>query len=275
MKQLNILDKIKESKKYISSKTKINPKIAIVCGSGLGNIKKIIKQEKIIPYSKIPYFKESTVEGHIGELISGKINSKDVFLLNGRLHYYEGYTMQEISYPIRVMKSLGVKTLIITCAVGAINKKYNIGDIVIIKDHINFIFNNPLIGKHYNVFGVRFPDMTDLYNENIRKKVVQIAKENKIKCYEGIYFAVSGPSYETPAEIFAYRNLGADVVGMSLVAESIVAKQMGMDILALAYISNKASGISKKILAHNEVLSAGKEAAKSIEKIINDFIKEF
>jgi purine-nucleoside phosphorylase len=275
MKQLNILDKIKKSKKYIASKIKTCPKVAIICGSGLSNIKNAIKQEITIPYSKIPYFKESTVEGHIGELVVGKLNHKDIFLLNGRVHYYEGYTMQEISYPIRVMESLGVQTLIITCAVGATNKKYNIGDIVIIKDHINFIFNNPLIGKHYNEFGARFPDMTNLYNQNIRKQVLQIAKKNKIKCYEGIYFAVRGPSYETPAEIFAYRSLGADVVGMSLVAESIVAKQMGMNILALTYISNKASGISKKILEHEEVLNSGKKATKSIEKIISVFLKEF
>ncbi len=275
MKRLSILDKIKESKKYIDSKIKVSPKTAIICGSGLSNIKNTIKQEITIPYSKIPYFKESTVPGHIGELVVGKLNSKDIFLLNGRLHYYEGYTMQEISYPIRVMKFLGVQTLIITCAVGAINEKYNVGDIVIIKDHINFIFNNPLIGKHYNDFGARFPDMTNLYDENIRKHILKIAKKNKIKSYEGIYFAVSGPSYETPAEIFAYRRLGADVVGMSLVAESMVAKQMGMNILALTYISNKASGISKKILEHEEVLNSGEKATKSIEKIISAFLKEF
>ena len=150
MKEKNILEKIKNSIRYINKKIKINPKVAIICGSGLSNIKNIIKQKYNIPYSEIPNFKQSTVEGHNGQLIFGKLNSTDVVLMSGRLHYYEGYTMQDITYPVRVMKFLGVDSLIITCAVGAINKKYNVGDIVVIKDHINFMCNNSLIGKHYN-----------------------------------------------------------------------------------------------------------------------------
>lgn len=275
MNKLNILDKIEKSKKYIKSKIKSCPKIAIICGSGLSNIKETIKQEITISYSKIPYFKESTVEGHIGELVVGKLESKDVFLLNGRVHYYEGYTMQDVSYPIRVLKELGVENLIITCAVGAVNKKYELGDIVVIKDHINFTANNPLIGKNYKEFGARFPDMTNVYDEKFRKKALQIAVKNKIKAYDGIYFAVSGPSYETPAEICAYRKLGADVIGMSLITESIVAKQMEMNILALTYVSNKASGIAERVLMHKEVLVAGKKSAGLIEKIISNFVKDF
>lgn len=275
MIEKNITDKIKESTKYVQNKIKTKPQIAIICGSGLSNIKDIIEVEKIIPYSKIPYFKQSTVEGHVGELVIGKINSVNVILLNGRVHYYEGYTMQEISYPIRIMKSLGVEKIIITCAVGAINKKYELGDIVVIKDHINLMSNNPLIGKHYNEFGDRFPDMTNIYNKNIRKSVIKFAKKNKINIQEGTYFAVSGPSYETPAEICAYRKLGGDVVGMSLVPESIVANQMNMKILAMTYVSNKASGLSKNNLTHKEVLDAGKKSAISIEKIIKNIVKEF
>ena len=274
MKEKNILEKIKESKKYIKGKIKLNPKTAIICGSGLSNIKDTIKQETVIPYSKIPYFKQSTVEGHTGELVIGKLNSKDVMLMNGRFHYYEGYSMQEISYPIRVMKSLGIENLIITCAVGAINKKYNVGDIVVIKDHINFMCDNPLIGKHYDEFGKRFPDMTNIYNKNIIKQMLKIAKNNKIKIHEGVYFAVSGPSYETPAEINSYKKLGGDVVGMSLVPESIVANQMNMKVTALTYISNKASGLTKKSLTHSEVLQTGKTAAVAMEKIIKNIVKE-
>lgn len=275
MKEKDILQKIKESKKYIESKSKISPKTAIICGSGLSNIKDIIEQQKIIPYSKIPYFKQSTVEGHAGELVLGKIKSADVALLNGRVHYYEGYTMQDISYPVRVMKSLGVENIIITCAVGAINRKYNMGDIVVIKDHINFMCDNPLIGKHYSMFGDRFPDMTNIYDKNIIKQILKSAEKNKIKIHEGIYFAVSGPSYETPAEINAYGKLGGDVVGMSLVPESIVANQMNMKVTALTYVSNKASGLSKNSLTHKEVLLAGKKAAIAIEKILKNFVKEF
>ena len=274
MKEKDILERIRESIKHIRKKIKSNPKVAIICGSGLSNIKNIIKQEKIIPYSQIPYFKQSTVEGHNGQLVFGKLNSIDIMLMNGRLHYYEGYSMQEITYPIRVMKSLGVENLIITCAVGAINQKYNVGDIVVIKDHINFMCNNPLIGKHYNEFGCRFPDMTDIYNKDVRKQILKIAKTNKIKIREGVYFAVAGPSYETPAEINAYRKLGGDVVGMSLVPESIVANQMKIKTTALTYVSNKASGISKNSLTHKEVLQEGKKAAITIEKIITNFVKE-
>ena len=275
MKEKDILERIKESTKYVNKKIKANPKIAVICGSGLSNITEIIKQEKIIPYLEIPYFKQSTVEGHNGQFIFGKFNSTDILLMSGRLHYYEGYTMQEITYPIRVMKSLGVEFLIITCAVGAINPKYNPGDIVVIKDHINFMCNNPLIGKHYNEFGNRFPDMTNIYNKDIRKQILKIARNNKIKAHEGIYFAVSGPSYETPAEINAYRKLGGDVVGMSLVPESIVANQMNIKVIALTYVSNKGSGLSNKSLTHSEVLQIGKKSAISIEKIIKSFVKEF
>jgi len=268
-----LTDKIKESRKYIKNRLKFCPKTALIVGSGLSNIKHTLKDQISIPYSQIPNFKTSTVEGHIGELVIGKMNNVDVFLLNGRIHYYEGYTMQEVSYPVRVMKSLGVENLVITCAVGAVNKRYKPGDVVVIKDHINFSGSNPLIGKHFKEFGARFPDMTEIYDKSFRSFVIKTAKNKKIKLYEGIYFAVSGPSYETPAEISAYSKLGADVVGMSLVGESIVAKQVGMKILALTYVSNKASGLSKNILSHKEVLEAGEKASVSIEKIVKDFVR--
>ena len=274
MNNKTIIGKIKESKKYIEKRIKNYPTVALIIGSGLSNIKNTLKDQISISYSQIPHFKISTVEGHAGELICGKMNGIYVFLFNGRVHYYEGYTMQEISYPIRVIKSLGVENLIITCAVGSINKKYNLGDIVVIKDHVNFMGNNPLIGKHYKEFGDRFPDMTNVYDKNEINKITKIAKRNKINIQKGVYFAVSGPSYETPAEINAYRKLGGDVVGMSLVPETIVANQMKMKVSALTYVSNKASGISKKSLTHKEVLEAGKKAAVAIEKIITSFVKE-
>ena len=275
MNNKTIIGKIEESKKYIRKRIKNHPTVALIVGSGLSNIKNALKDQISISYSKIPHFKISTVEGHVGELVYGKMNGVDVFLFNGRVHYYEGYNMQEISYPIRVIKSLGVEKLIITCAVGSMNKKYNLGDIVVIKDHINLMGNNPLIGKHYREFGNRFPDMTNVYDKSEINKISKIAKSNKINIQKGVYFAVSGPSYETPAEINAYRKLGGDVVGMSLVPEAIVANQMKMKVAALTYVSNKASGISKKSLTHEEVLRAGKKAAVSMEKIITDFIKEF
>lgn len=269
-----MLKKIEESKNYILNKIKIYPKIAIIGGSGLSNIKNSITEQTIIPYSDIPYFKNSTVQGHKGELIVGKLNNIEVFFFNGRVHYYEGYTMHEISYPIRVIKSLGVENLIITCAVGAINKNYNPGDIVLIKDHINFMGDNPLIGTHYTEFGERFPDMSNIYNEDLRKKIKDIAEKENIKIQEGIYFAVSGPSYETSAEVSAFAKLGGDVVGMSLVPESIPACQMGMKVIAITYVSNKASGLSDEKLSHEEVLAIGKNTSIKMETIIRQFVQQ-
>lgn len=263
-----LLNKLQKTTKFIKNKIKTTPKIAIILGSGLSNIQNQLKNSIVIPYGKIPYFKESTVEGHNGQLIFGKLNKTDVMLMSGRLHFYEGYTMQDITYPIRLMKCLGIEYLIITCAVGSLNKKYNVGDVVMIKDHINFL-GNPLIGKHYNQFGNRFPDSSNIYDKNLRKTVKQISIKNKIKVHEGVYFAVTGPSYETPSEVKAFQKLGGDVVGMSLVPESITASQMDIKILALTYVSNKAAGISSKILTHNEVLSLGKKASVCLEKIIS------
>ena len=266
-----LLKQLQKTKSFIRKKIKTNPKIAVILGSGLSNIQNQLENSISISYGKIPYFKQSTVEGHNGQLIFGKLNSTDIMLMSGRLHYYEGYTMQDISYPIRLMKCLGIEYLIITCAVGALNKKYNVGDIVAIKDHINFL-GNPLIGKHYNQFGNRFPDSSNIYDNKLIKIAKQISVKNKIKFHEGIYFAVTGPSYETPSEVKAFQKLGGDVVGMSLVPESITASQMNIKVLALTYVSNKAAGVSPEKLSHNEVLSLGKKASVSLEKIITAVI---
>jgi len=264
-----LLKQLQETKKFIDKKIKTKPKIAVILGSGLSNIQNKLKDSISIPYGKIPHFKQSTVEGHNGQLVFGKLNKTDIMLMSGRLHYYEGYCMQDIIYPVRLMKFLGIETLIITCAVGALNKKYNVGDIVMIKDHINFL-GNPLIGKHYSIFGNRFPDSSNIYDQTLRKTVKQISIKNKIKIHEGIYFAVTGPSYETPSEVKAFIKLGGDVVGMSLVPESITASQEGIKTVALTYVSNKATGISKKQLSHSEVLALGKKASISLEKTISE-----
>ena len=274
MKKDNILLKLKKTKNFFLKKKITVPDVIIISGSGLSDIKLNIKSQKTFLYKNIPYFKQPTAQGHAGELVIGKISNKNVWLFNGRLHYYEGYDMQDIIYPIRFIKYFGVENLIITCAVGAINKKYNVGDIIAIKDHINFMFNNPLIGENKNIFGERFPDLANTYNSNLRKLATNAAKKNKIKIHEGVYLATSGPSYETAAEISAFSKLGADVVGMSLVPEAITAKHMNMKILALAYISNKASGLSKTKLNHKEVLELGKKNSLSVSKIISQVIKD-
>ena len=263
-----LLKQLQQTKTFIKNKVKINPKIAIILGSGLSDIENQIKNSISIPYGKIPHFKQSTVEGHNGKLVFGKLNSTDILLMSGRLHYYEGYSMQDIIYPIRLMKFLGIEYLIITCAVGALNKNYSIGDIVVIKDHINFLCN-PLVGKHYDQFGDRFPDSSNVYDKVLRKFVKQISIDKKVRTHEGVYFAVSGPSYETPSEVKAFQKLGGDVIGMSLVPEAIAASQMNMRVLALTYISNKAAGISSKKLFHDEVLMLGKKASVCLKEIIS------
>jgi purine-nucleoside phosphorylase len=271
----DIISQLKKTKSYIIKNVKTKPKLAVITGSGLSEIKNLIKNQKTIAYSKIPYFKQTTIAGHKGELVFGKIDNTDVVLLNGRFHYYEGNTMQDITYPVRVLKELGINTIIITCAVGAINKKYSVGDIVVIKDHINFMVDNPLIGKHFEYFGERFPDISNVYDTNLINKIKKIAGANKIKLQTGVYFAVKGPSYETASEISVFRNLGADVVGMSLVPEVIVAGQMKMKVLALAYVSNKTAGcVSKKSITHKEVLDIGKKTGVKMANLIKNIIKD-
>ncbi|MDD5020957.1 MAG: purine-nucleoside phosphorylase [Endomicrobiaceae bacterium] len=274
MKNSDIISQLKKTKSYILKNIKTKPKIAIITGSGLSDIKDLIKNQKIIAYSKIPYFKQTTIAGHKGELVVGKIDNTDVVLLNGRFHYYEGHTMQDITYPVRLLKELGINTIIITCAVGAINKKYSVGDIVAIKDHINFMVDNPLIGKHFKCFGERFPDISNVYDTNLINKIKKIAKSNKIKLQTSVYFAVKGPSYETASEISVFGSLGADVVGMSLVPEVIVAGQMKMKVLALAYISNKTGNTSKKSITHEEVLAVGRKTGIKMANLIKNIIRE-
>lgn len=269
---MSILKKVKETKKSLSLKN-FKPEFAIVAGSGLDSIKNNFNIIKSIKYSKIPNFLNTTTAGHCGELNFCSYKGIDFLLLNGRAHYYEGHLPQEVVYPIRVLKTLGVKKLILTAAVGAINKEYLPGDLVLLTDHINFTGNNPLIGQNEKEFGERFPDMSEIYDKKLRKISQNVAKKNKIKLHEGVYFCVSGPSYETPAEIKAFRKLGGDVIGMSVVYEAIAASHMKMKILGLTYVSNMAAGINKKNLSHNEVLKTGSKTISDFVRIIKDVME--
>ncbi len=272
MKIKTIPENIKQTVSFIKKTIKIQPEIAVITGSGLSEITDIIKNKTTIPYGKIPGFMKSTVAGHKGELVFGSYNDKSIIVLNGRFHFYEGYTMKQISYPVRFLKELGVKTLIITCAAGAINKKYKIGDVIAVKDHINFTGDNPLIGEHFESFGERFPDLSSVYDKDLLKKAKTAALKNKINFHYGTYFAVKGPSYETPAEIAAFSKLGGDIIGMSLIAETITAAQANLKVLALTYVANKAAGLSKDKLTHAEVLKTGIKAGSDITKIIQSII---
>lgn len=273
----NLLYKINTAVKFIKDEIKnFEPLCGIVLGSGLGNIAESVEQKTVIPYHEIPNMPKSTVTGHKGNFIFGYLENVPVLVMQGRIHFYEGYTIQEVVFPIRIMQKLNVKYLILTSAVGGIPNRLPLkpGDIVFIKDHINFMGDNPLRGEHYESFGERFPDMTNVYDIELRNLAISVAKENKIKAYEGVYLATRGPSYETPAEIQAFKMLGADVVGMSVVPEAIVANQAKIKVLAIAYISNLAAGISKKPLSHKEVLEIATTVAGKLNKIIKGVIKK-
>ncbi len=270
------LYKINAAVKFIKDEIKnFTPLCCIVLGSGLGNIAESVEQKIVIPYHEIPYMPKSTVSGHKGNFVFGFLEEKPVVVMQGRIHFYEGYTMQEVTFPTRILKRIGVEYLILTSAVGGIPGRLPLkpADIVVVKDHINFIGDNPLRGQHYNEFGERFPDMSNIYTEELRKVVINVAKKLKIKVYEGTYLATRGPSYETPAEIKAFKLLGADVVGMSVVPEAIVAHQESIKVLALAYVSNLAAGISKKPLSHAEVLEIATTVAGKLNKLIRGVVK--
>ncbi|MBE1446043.1 purine-nucleoside phosphorylase [Paenibacillus sp. OAS669] len=254
MEDQSILVKIQEAAAYIRSQYATAPSIGLILGSGLGVIADLVENATVISYSDIPHFPVSTVEGHAGELLLGTIQGKHVLLMKGRFHMYEGYGVEVVSFPVRVMKELGVKTLVVTNAAGGINTSYEVGDLMLIKDHINFTFRNPLIGPNHNELGVRFQDMSEAYNRQLRQIAKEVAAEQGVKLQEGVYIGLLGPSYETPAEIRMMRTLGADAVGMSTVAEVIVARHAGIEVLGFSCISNMAAGILDQPLSHEEVM---------------------
>ncbi|MCX7944331.1 MAG: purine-nucleoside phosphorylase [Deltaproteobacteria bacterium] len=229
------------------------PEILLVLGSGLGFIADILKDKITVPYKSLRGFPTSTVSGHEGLLIKGSLNNRNVLLMKGRFHYYEGYSMQEIALPYRAIFYSGVKKMIVTNAAGGINKSFNKGDIMLITDHINLMGDSPLIGKNCDRLGPRFPDMTYAYSKRLQKIAEQCARRLKIKLRKGVYVAMHGPSYETPAEIRFLRIIGADAVGMSTVPEVIVANHMGVEVLGFSAITNMAAGIEKVRLSHSDI----------------------
>lgn len=264
---------MKDTLDYIETYTDgFKPEIGIILGSGLGDIADTY-QEYAIPYSKIPGFAKSTIAGHKGQLVFAQINGKNIVMMQGRNHYYEGHSMQEITYPIKVMKKLGVNTLIITNAAGAINKSFKPGDLMAITDHINLMGSNPLIGPNDPEFGTRFPDMSEIYNKQLIKIVDAVARALKIDIKHGVYVASSGPSYETPAEIKMARYMGADAAGMSTVPEAIVANYCGMRVIGISCISNYASGVSTKKLTHSEVIETTAKVKSKFKQLVLNLLK--
>lgn len=256
----------------ILAKTKINPKIGLILGSGLGVLADEMEDAVKIPFESIPYFVKSTAEGHQGELVVGKLQGVEVVILNGRYHYYEGYTLQQVTFPVRVMKLLGVETLILTNACGAVNRNFKPGELMVIKDHINLTANNPLIGSNVDFFGPRFPDASEIYTKSLRDVAKKVAEKNNIKLNEGVYTWWTGPSYETPAEIKMISVLGGDAVGMSTVPEALVASHAGMNVLGISCLTNMASGILPQKLSHQEVLDVAKQVRASFSQLIKDIL---
>ena len=247
---------VQEAAAYVRNKLARQPRVGMILGSGLGGIADEIESKVEIPYREIPHFACSTAPGHKGQLVCGTLSGTDVLCMQGRLHYYEGHSMQDIIFPIRVMKLLGIETLIVTNAAGGVNLEFHAGDLMLIEDHINFL-PNPLIGPNDAEFGPRFCDMTYTYTPALRELAQQTAQHMNIPLRRGVYMSVTGPSFETPAEIRAFRTLGADAVGMSTVPEAIAASHCGMQVLAFSLITNMAAGITGEQLSEEEVIEIG------------------
>ncbi|OJU54166.1 MAG: purine-nucleoside phosphorylase [Bacteroidales bacterium 45-6] len=268
-----MLEKIQETANYIKQKVSEIPAYAIILGTGLGELAAEITDQETIPYENIPNFPVSTVEGHSGKLIFGKLGSKRVIAMQGRFHFYEGYDMKQVTFPVRVFKALGVEYLFVSNAAGGMNGSFDVGDIMLIDDHINLFPEHPLRGKNFNELGTRFPDMSEAYNKELRLLAMDIAKEKNIKLQHGVYVGTQGPTFETPAEYNYFRIIGGDAVGMSTVPEVIVANHAKMKVLAFSIITDL--GVIGKIVevTHEEVQEAAKIAQPKMAEIIRTVVE--
>jgi purine-nucleoside phosphorylase len=269
-----ILQQIETAVSYIKSHYKEIPVVGIVLGSGLGSFTSEIKIEKEIPYADIPNFPVSTVEGHSGKLIFGELGGKKVVAMAGRFHYYEGYTTQEVVFPIRVMKYLGIQTLLISNAAGGMQKGFKVGDLMIIKDHISMLTVNPLLGKNEEAFGPRFPDMSEPYKKDLIDKAKAIAATAGYEMKEGVYIGVKGPTFETRAEYKMLAILGGDAVGMSTVQEVIAAVHMGLPVFAMSVITDIGIREEENTITHEEVLQAAKDAEPKLTHIFKELVAQ-
>jgi purine-nucleoside phosphorylase len=248
------------------------PDVGFILGSGLAKAVPPLDKARMIPYNEIPGFPRTTVPGHEGKLILGRSGGKNVAVMQGRFHYYEGHAMESIALPVRTLEYLGLKTLIVTAAVGSMREKIRPGHFTVVTDHINLMGRNPLRAFHEDEFGTMFPDMTEAYDKSVRKIMLSVCRKRKAPTHEGVYVAVGGPSYETPAEIRAFRALGGDVVGMSVVPEVVPARQMGLRTAALVWTSNMAAGLDGAIQNHGDVLALGAKVSDDLRAVLSDLI---
>ena len=269
-----MMQQLQETIAYIRNFYNTVPEFGIVLGSGLGQFTSALKIEKEISYNEIPHFPVSTVEGHTGKLIFGELGGRKVVAMAGRFHFYEGYSAAQVVYPIRVMKFLGIKTLLISNAAGGVNPAFKIGDLMIIRDHISFFTPNPLIGKNDETLGPRFPDMSEPYSKELINKVKKVADELQIPVQEGVYFGVTGPTFETRSEYQMIYRMGGDAVGMSTVQEVIAAVHMGLQVVAMSVITDIGIRDEENIITHEEVLQAANEAAPKLSAIFKQLVTE-
>ena len=271
---MSIIQQLSETTDYIKKQYAHTPETGIVLGSGLGNFTGEMQVEKEIDYTQIPHFPVSTVEGHTGKLVFGILNGKRIVVMAGRFHYYEGYTPDQVAYPVRVMKFLGIKHLLISNAAGGVNSGFRVGDLMIITDHISFATVNPLLGKNNSELGPRFPDMSEPYSKVIIQKAKKIASSLQIPVKEGVYFGVTGPTFETRAEYKMIQALGGDAVGMSTVQEVITAVHMGLPVFALSVITDIGVREEENTITHDEVLQAAREAEPKLTAIVKELVAE-
>jgi len=274
MKETNYLEKIKTAHDYLCEHTNFRPELALILGSGWGAIGEQIEEAVHIPFSEIPYLPVSSVKGHKGQFIFGKWKGKTVVVLQGRVHYYEGYSMQQITFPVRVFQLMGVKAMIVTNACGGINPELYPGAILLLSDHINLMGDNPLRGKHYESLGPRFPDMAKGYDPKLLKAAQKVAAELEIEVFSGVYAAVSGPSYESAAEVNYLRIIGADAVGMSTVPEVIVAVQGGMKALGISCVTDMPSEDSDEEVTHELVIEVANKARPKLIRLVSGIVEQ-
>jgi len=270
------LDQIDEIAKVLQTRTSHRPAVAIILGSGLNGLADSVREPDAIPFQDLPYFPVSTVFGHAGRIVIGELEGKSVFVMQGRIHFYEGYTMAQVTLPVRVMQRFGIKTLIVTNAAGGVNPEFVPGDVMLITDNLNFLGmmgHNPLMGPNYDEIGPRFPDMSQAYDRTLSDLARQVAREQKIVLREGVYAGLSGPSFEGPADLRFLKLAGADSVGMSTVPEVIIARHGGLRVLGFSGISNKANLDGSTATTHEEVIEAGKVITPKIEKLIRGVLR--
>ena len=268
-------EQVQETVSYIKAKTNFTPEYGVILGSGLGSFTDDIQIEFTLPYGEIPNFPVSTVQGHKGALVFGTIGTKKVVAMQGRFHYYEGYSMKEVTFPVRVMKFLGVEKLIVSNASGGVNPNYNVGDVVLIKDHVNMMPEHPLRGKNDERFGPRFVNMSEPYSRKMMDKAKELAQKLNIEIKDGVYLGLQGPTFETLAEYKMVKNIGADCVGMSTVPEVIVARHMEMETFGLSVITDMGDEDSIETISHDEVLEAAKSAEPKVRNLIKELILEY